>query len=160
MKTFLLKAGKGLVFGGMLSVLCSGLAVAAEIGGGLMPPPAPPIPGIGDRYLGADRVVRDDGKTTLTILCKMGYDSVLVFPGRKARKVFVGGYSWTGSVVRTKEGSLVIVDPPTALPVSTNLVVVFDRGISIFRMKVVDPDKPFMARTTVFKGNKKNQRSK
>ena len=165
MKAFLSKAGKGWVFGGMMSVLCSGLAVAAEKAGGQgFPPgfpPPPPVPGIGGRYLGVDRVVRDDGKTPLTILCKMGYNSVLIFPGRKARLVSAGGNSWTGTAVRTEGGSLVIVDPPTVLPTSTNLVVVFDHGVSIFRMKVVDPDKPFMARTTVrFEGKKKDQRAK
>ncbi len=118
----------------------------------------PPIAGIGDRYLGFARVARDDGKTPLTILCKMGYDSVLFFPGRIVRKVFFGGYSWTGSMGRMKAGSFVIVDPPSPLPVSSNLVVVFEDGISIFRLKVVDPDKPFMARTVV--RFKKDQRLK
>ncbi len=110
---------------------------------------SPPIAGIGGRYLGVDQVVRDDRKTALTILCKSGYDSVLVFPGRKVLKVFVGGYSWAGSVTKTKGESLVILNPPATLPVSTNLVVVFDRGESVFRLKVVDPDKPFMARTVI-----------
>ncbi len=141
----------------------------------------PPIAGIGDRYLGENRVVWEDGKTSLTIPCKMGYDSVIVFPGREVKKIFLGGYSWSGSVSsvmrdhfetgRDERGvfgritrtttSVVVLDPPATLPVSTNLVVVFNRGIAIFRLKVVAPDKPFLARTVVrFRKGQPGQRLK
>ena len=141
----------------MLSVLLATLP--GEASGPAPVIGSPPIAGIGDRYLGEDRVVKDEGNETLTILCKMGYDSVLVFPGRTVRKVFLGGYSWKGSVGRTEAGDFVIVDPPTTVPVSSNLVVVFDHGITIFRLKVVDSDKPFMARTVVQKISERSKKA-
>lgn len=152
-----MKDQTGKIMGGIMSfvfgVFLVGMATlpgeASSLG--TMQIGTPPIAGIGDRYLGLDRAVRDDGKKPVTILCKMGYDSVLIFPGRIVRKIFFGGYSWGGSVARIEGGSLVVIDPPMSLPVSANLVVVFDRGVSMFRLKIVDPDKPFMARTTVLR---------
>lgn len=159
MKTFLSKAGKGLFFGGMLSVLCSGLAVAAEKGGEHGFPPPPPIPGIGDRYLGTCGTLKIDGKSVPVVRGKSGYVSVLLFPGRTVRKIFLGGGWWTGAVTRSAGVGVVILDPPVSPQVDSNLVVVFDHGVSIFRLKTVSQDKPFMARTTVrFEG--KNQRAK
>jgi len=151
-----LKTGKGFVWGGLLLCLVSGLAFAGETHS--LPPGlprlSPPIPGMGDRYLGRSGVLRVDGKDTPVILCKSGYDSVLLFPGRKIRRLFLGGYSWQGTISNTAGESLVILDPPFSPPVDSNLIVVFEHGISIFRVKIVDPDKPFMARTIVRVGDR------
>ncbi|MCL4485059.1 MAG: hypothetical protein M1537_01765 [Nitrospirae bacterium] len=150
MKGFFLKAGKGLVFGGMLSCLVSGPAIAGETPS--LPPgfsAAPPIPGIGGRYLGTEQILQVDRKSTPVIRCKSGYDSVLLFPGRKVRKIFLGGNWWVGAVTRAGGEGVVVIDPPVSPQVDSNLVVLFDQGVMIFRLKTVSPDKPFMARTIV-----------
>ena len=120
--------------------------------------PAPPMPGVGGRYLGTEQILRVDGKSTPVIRCKSGYDSVLLFPGKKVRKIFLGGYSWKAGIGETAGESLVILDPPDLPPVASNLVVVFASGVSVFRLKLVDQEKPFMARTVV--RFNKNQRPK
>ncbi|MHB1287350.1 MAG: hypothetical protein ACYCYP_12520 [Leptospirales bacterium] len=126
------------------------------------PPLAPPISGLDSPYLGTEQILRIDGENTSVIRCKSGYDSVLFFPGRKVRKIFLGGYSWTGATANTAEGGVVVVDPPFSFPVSSNLVVVFDSGVSFFRLKLVDSEQPFMARTVVrwVDGRKVSVRSK
>lgn len=160
MKTFFLKLGKGLVWVGSLLCLSGGAAFAGE--NELSPPPlAPPMLGLDGPYLGTEQVLRVDGEKLPIIRGKIGYDSVLLFPGKKVRKIFLGGYSWSGSSENIAGEGVVILDPPYSPRVDSNLVVVFERGISIFQLKTVDPNKPFMARTVVrFEGEGKGQRPK
>ena len=125
------------------------------------PPLAPPISGLENPYLGTEQILRVDGENTAVILCKSGYDSVLLFPGRKVRKIFLGGYSWTGAIANTAEEGVVVLDPPGFPPVASNLVVVFDSGVSFFRLKLVGSKQPFMARTVVrFEREAQDQRPK
>ncbi len=125
------------------------------------PPLAPPISGLESPYLGTEQILRVDGENTSVIRCKSGYDSVLLFPGRKVRKIFLGGYSWTGAIANTAKEGVVVVDPPGFPPVASNLVVVFDSGVSFFRLKLVGSKQPFMARTVVrFEREAKDQRPK
>ena len=161
MKTFFLKAGKGLVWVGSLLCLSGGVAFAGENGLSPHPPLAPPMPGLDGPYLGTEQVLRIDGGKLPIIRCKSGYDSVLLFPGKNVRKIFLGGYSWSGSSENIAGEGVVILDPPYSPPVDSNLVVVFKRGVSIFHLKTVDPKQPFMARTVVrFEGEEKDQRPK
>jgi hypothetical protein len=161
MKTLFLKAGRGVVQIGGLLFLSSGLAFAGENGLSPHPPLAPPISGLESPYLGTEQILRVDGENTSVIRCKSGYDSVLLFPGRKVRKIFLGGYSWTGAIANTAKEGVVVVDPPGFPPVASNLVVVFDSGVSFFRLKLVGSKQPFMARTVVrFEREAKDQRPK
>lgn len=166
MKTFFLKAGKGLFWIESFLCLFSGLAFAGgdEFASmdnlpGRFPPlgmPAPPIPGLDGRYLGTEQTLRIDGKSTPVIRCKSGYNSVLLFPGRKVLKVLTDRY-WAGIAGQTSREGVVAIEPPAPFPApfpgdsisKTNLVVVFADGVSIFLLKTVDSDKPFMARTVV-----------
>ena len=152
------------VLGAAIMLITATLAFSGQRETPRLMPGSPPVPGLKDHYLGIDngRLLVSESpviKRPPVIRCKMGYDSVLVFPGREVKKVFLGGYSWSGSVVtqgvKNKSAKflppagVVVLNPPAMIPVSSNLVVVFDHGISIFRLKVVDPDNWFMARTVV-----------